>query len=87
VLGYNDEVGCFAMRLAVSLSLRASRAPPRRLIKVRGVGVTVVSERIQYGVLDYVLYNVVYYKVTRHGPVSGSAISSCILYRHGLSSN
>jgi hypothetical protein len=48
------------MRLAVSLcdwpylSLgdSASRAPPRRLIKAPGVGITMVSERIQYGVLD-----------------------------------
>jgi hypothetical protein len=52
VLGYNDEVGYFAMRLAVSLSLRASRAAPRRLIKAPGVGVTMVLERIQYGVPD-----------------------------------
>jgi hypothetical protein len=26
----------------------------------------------------------VYYKASRHGPVCGSAISSCTLYRHGL---
>jgi hypothetical protein len=51
VLGYNDEVGCFAMRLAVSLSC-ASRAPPRQLIKAPGVGNTMVPERIQLGVLD-----------------------------------
>jgi hypothetical protein len=51
VLGYNDEVGCFAMRLAVCLSC-ASRAPPRRLIKELGVGNTMVPERIQLGVLD-----------------------------------
>jgi hypothetical protein len=51
VLSYNDEVGCFAMRLAVCLS-RSSRAPPRRLIKAPGVGITVVPGRIQYGVLD-----------------------------------
>jgi hypothetical protein len=46
------------MRLAVSicdrpyLSLGASRAPPRRLIKAPGMGITMVPERIQYGVLD-----------------------------------
>jgi hypothetical protein len=46
------------MRLAVSLcdwlylSLGALRAPPRRLIKAHGVGIMVVLERIQYGVLD-----------------------------------
>jgi hypothetical protein len=46
------------MRLAISLcdwpclSLGASRAPPRRLIKVHGVDITMVAERIQYGVLD-----------------------------------
>jgi hypothetical protein len=51
VLDYNDEVSCFAMRLAVCLS-RASRAPPRRLIKAPGVGNTMALERIQLGVLD-----------------------------------
>jgi hypothetical protein len=54
VLGYNDKVGCFAMQLAVSKirCLCAPRAPPRRLIKAPGVGITMVTERIQYGVLD-----------------------------------
>jgi hypothetical protein len=33
VLGYNDEVGCFAMRLAVDWSDYASRAAPRRAYK------------------------------------------------------
>jgi hypothetical protein len=51
VLGYNDEVGYFAMRLAVCLSY-ASRASPRRLIKAPGVGYMMVLERIQLGVLD-----------------------------------
>jgi hypothetical protein len=51
VLGYNDEVGCFAMRLAVCLSC-ASRASPRRLIKAPGVGNTMVPQQIQPGVLD-----------------------------------
>jgi hypothetical protein len=77
VLGYNDEVGCFTMRSIVCLSY-ASRALPRRLIKVPSVGNTMVPERIQLGVLDYVLC--VYYKATRHGLVSGSAMSSCIQY-------
>jgi hypothetical protein len=36
------------------------------LIKVPGMGYTLVPERIQLGVLDYVLR--VYYKVTCHGP-------------------
>jgi hypothetical protein len=46
------------MRLAVLLcdwpylSLGASRAPPCRLIKAPSVGITMVPERIQYGVLD-----------------------------------
>jgi hypothetical protein len=51
VLGYNDEVSCFAMRLAVCLSC-ASRASPRRLIKASGMGYIMVPERIQLGVLD-----------------------------------
>jgi hypothetical protein len=46
------------MRLAVSLcdwpylSLGASRAPPRQLIKAPGMGIMMVPEQIQYGVLD-----------------------------------
>jgi hypothetical protein len=46
------------MRLAVLLcdwpylSLDASRAPPRWLIKAPSVGITMVPERVQYGVLD-----------------------------------
>jgi hypothetical protein len=42
------------------------------------------QRQIQYGVLDYVLYIDVYYKATCHGPVYRSAISSYVLYRHGL---
>jgi hypothetical protein len=52
--GYNGCVGrdaiCYV--LAISWLSRASRAPPRRLIKAPGVGITVVPGRIQYGVLD-----------------------------------
>jgi hypothetical protein len=51
VFRYNDEIGCFTMRLTVCLNL-VSRAPPRRLIKASGVGITVVPWRIKYGVLD-----------------------------------
>jgi hypothetical protein len=51
VLDYNDEVGCFTMRLAIS-KIRASRASPRWLIKAPGMGITMVLEQIQYGVLD-----------------------------------
>jgi hypothetical protein len=46
------------MRLSVSLcdwlylSLGASRAPPCRLIKASGVGITMVPKQIQDGVLD-----------------------------------
>jgi hypothetical protein len=52
------------------------------LIKAPGVGYMMVPERIQLGVLDKVLC--MYYKATRHGPVFGSAISSCVQYRRGL---
>jgi hypothetical protein len=41
----------FAMRLTLWLS-RASRAPPRRLIKAPGVGITAVLGRILHRVLD-----------------------------------
>jgi hypothetical protein len=57
--GYNGCVGrdaiCYVLAiLAISWLSRyhAPRAPPRRLIKAPGVGITVVPGRIQYGVLD-----------------------------------
>jgi hypothetical protein len=51
---YNDGVGRYAICyvfaiLAISL---ASRAPPRRLIKAPGVGITAVPGRILHRVLD-----------------------------------
>jgi hypothetical protein len=55
---YGNKCLVTMMRFAVSLcdwpylSLDASRAPPRRLIKAPGVGITMVPEWIQYGVLD-----------------------------------
>jgi hypothetical protein len=57
--GYNGCVGryvicyvfCYAIDLIAKLS-RASRAPPRQIIKAPGMGITVVPERIQYGVLE-----------------------------------
>jgi hypothetical protein len=55
---YGNKCSITMMGLAVSLcdwpylSLRASRAPPRQFIKAPGVGIMVVPEQIQYGVLD-----------------------------------
>jgi hypothetical protein len=55
---YGNKCSVTIMRLAVSLcdwlylSLGASRAPSRRLIKAPGVGITMVPEQIQYRGLD-----------------------------------
>jgi hypothetical protein len=55
---YGNNCSVTMMRLVVSLCdwpylcLGASRAPPRWIIKVPGVGITMVPERIQYGVID-----------------------------------
>jgi hypothetical protein len=54
VLDYNEEVGCFAMRLAVNLAVvfLPQGLLHAGLIKAPGVGYMMVPEQIQLGVLD-----------------------------------
>jgi hypothetical protein len=54
VLDYNEEFGCFTMRLAINLAVvfLPQGLLHAGLIKAPGVGYTMVSERIQLGVLD-----------------------------------
>jgi hypothetical protein len=95
VLGYNDEVGYFAMRLAVCLS-SSPRAAPRMAYKGawRGLHVGTGADttwsprlspmRVLQGHPPWAITGSAMglLPVIRHGHVLRTAISACIQYRH-----